>query len=76
MLENNNDSRRVLNNVKYALDVCLNLIYMENLDDKGNFNTIGYVQLMLTKGSMIVVRDKRLHSITFMDFRASFLAAH
>lgn len=76
MLENNNDLRRVLNNVKYALDVCLNLIYMENFDDKGNFNTIGYVRLMLTKGSMIVVRDKRLHSITFMDFRASFLAAH
>ena len=70
-----NDLRLVLKNVKHYLDVFLNLIYMGDLDDEGYVNTIGVGQLMLTKGSMVVVRGTKLSTIMFMDSWASFQAA-
>ncbi|KAF3650280.1 Eukaryotic translation initiation factor 3 subunit A [Capsicum annuum] len=60
-LESNNGSKLVLNNVKHAPDVRLNLISVGSLDDEGYVNTLGASQWKLTRGSMIVARgDKPL----------------
>ena len=75
LFEIKNDIRLILKNVKHYLDVFLNLIYMGDLDDEGYVNIVGIGQLMLTKGSMIVVRGNTLSTIIFMDFWASFQAA-
>lgn len=75
LFEIKNDLRLILKNVKHYLDVFLNLIYMGDLDDEGYVNIVGIGQLMLTKGSMIVVRGNTLSTIIFMDSWASFQAA-
>lgn len=40
-LKSKNDSRLVLNNDKHALDIFLNLIFIEKLDNEGYVNTFG-----------------------------------
>lgn len=70
-LESSNGSRLVLNNVKHAPDVRLNLITVGYLDDEGYVNTLGASQWKLTKGSMIVARGDKLSNLYV--FRAPFL---
>ena len=53
-LKSNNGSKLVLNNVKHAPDVRLNLIFVGSLDDEGYVNILGAGQWKLTRGSMIV----------------------
>ena len=48
-LESNNSSKLVLNNVKHAPDVRLNLIFVGSLDDEGYVNTLGASQWKLTR---------------------------
>ncbi|KAH0717971.1 hypothetical protein KY285_014002 [Solanum tuberosum] len=62
-LESNNGSKLVLNNVKHAPDVRLNLIYVRYLDDEGYVNTLGAGQWKLTKGSMVVARGDKLSNL-------------
>ncbi|KAM3266294.1 hypothetical protein P3L10_003288 [Capsicum annuum] len=62
-LESNNDSKLVLNNVKHAPDVRLNLISLGNLDDEGYVNTLDASQWKLTRGSMIVDRGHKFSNL-------------
>ncbi|KAF3670456.1 putative acetylajmalan esterase-like [Capsicum annuum] len=64
-LESNNGSKLVLNNVKHASDVRLNLIFVGNLDDEGYVNTLGAGQWKLTRGSMIVARGDKLSNLSY-----------
>ncbi|KAM3232525.1 hypothetical protein P3L10_017884 [Capsicum annuum] len=62
-LKSNSGSKLVLNNIKHAPDVCLNLISVGSLDDEGYVNTLGAGQWKLTRGSMIVARGDMLSNL-------------
>ena len=62
-LESNYGSKLVLNNVKHAPDVRLNLIFVGYLDDEGYVNTLGVVQWKLTRGLMVVARGDKLSNL-------------
>ena len=62
-LESNNGSKLVLNNVKHAPDVRLNLISVGYLDDEGYVNTLGAGQWKLTRGLMVVARGDKLSNL-------------
>ena len=62
-LESNNGSKLVLNNVKHAPDVRLNLISVGYLDDEGYVNTLGVGQWKLTRGLMVVARGDKLSNL-------------
>lgn len=57
-LETNNGYKLVLNYVRHAPDVCLNLIYV-GYDDEGYVNILGAGQGKLTRGSMVVARGDK-----------------
>ena len=62
-LESNNGSKLVLNNVKHAPNVRLNLISVGYLDDEGYVNTLGVGQWKLTRGLMVVARGDKLSNL-------------
>ena len=62
-MESNNGSKLVLNNVKHAPDVRLNLIFVGYLDDEGYVNRLGVGQWKLTRGWMVVARGDKLSNL-------------
>ena len=62
-LETNNGSKLVLNNVKHAPNVLLNLIFVGYLGDEGYVNTLGVGKWKITRGSMVVARGDKLSNL-------------
>ena len=58
-LKTNTDSMLVLQNIKYAPDIPLNLISVGQLDDDGYHNDLCNGQWKLTKGSLILARGRK-----------------
>ena len=58
-LKINTGSTLVVQNVKHAQDIPLNLISIEQLDDDGYHNDLCNGQWKLTKGSLILARGRK-----------------
>ena len=70
-LKTNNGSKLVLNNVKHAPNVLLNLIFVGYLGDEGYVNTLGVGKWKITRGSMVVARGDKLSNLYI--FQSSIL---
>lgn len=57
-LDTKNGLRLTLKDVRYVLDMRMNLISTRKLDDEGYCNTFFKGHLKLTKGSLLVVKGK------------------
>ena len=55
-----------LANVRYIADLIKNLISTSQLDDEGYVSIFGNSQWKITKGSMVVVKEKRTGTLYFL----------
>ena len=65
-LETNMGMKLLLKDVRHAPDVRLNLVSVKRLDNEGFVNTFGFGQWKLTKGNLVVAREKGTSSLYVM----------
>ena len=66
-LETNLGYKLLLKDVRYVPDICLNLISTRKLDDEGFNNKFGDGIWKLTKGSLVVAKCKKTHTLYSMQ---------
>ena len=60
-------NKLVLKDVRHVPDICLNLISIGRLDDRGFTNSSGESKWKHTKGSLIVTRGKKQNTLYVME---------
>jgi len=59
-LQTNMRMQLLLRGVKYAPDICFNLIFVQMLDDSGYENHFGLGKWKLSRGNLIVAKGRKL----------------